>query len=183
MDLISIGGNGVIAVSYGALESAKSSLKRSKTINEEVSMGIRAVEGKLEIDIGSSRIRAVEDNLESYCRRINRVQTSIDGMINKIDKIGKTCREVDSRCAAKIRGITAGSSVSSGSSIWSWFEEHPIVGNVIGALGDGIVIAGTIAAVVVAGPEVLGVAAVVGVVFAVNGLINEGVKIYNNVTS
>ncbi len=189
-----MGGNGVIAVDYKQLDNAKSNLQKAKSRNSDALRSIKSAQLKLEIDIDSSRIRAVEDNLEGYYRKLNTIQTSIDTAINKIDKIEKTTREVDKRCADRIRGIgTEGSGNKQGgilggiegliSDVEKEFDDHPIIGDIGMAIIDGAVIIGTAAAVIIGGPEILGVGLVVGTVFAANSLINEGVKIYNNVTS
>ena len=189
-----MGGNGVIAVDYRALDNAKRELQKAKARNADAVRSIKSAQLKLEIDIDSSKIRAVEDNLESYYRKLNTIQTSIDTAINKIDKIEKTTREVDKRCADRIRGIgTEGSGNKQGGILGGIegliseeekeFDDHPIIGDIGMAIIDGAVIIGTAAAVIIGGPEILGVGLVVGTVFAANSLINEGVKIYNNVTS
>jgi DNA-binding ferritin-like protein (Dps family) len=104
LNLISLG-SGVVAISFGEMDSVKSNLKKARDKSDTVKRSINNAKLKLQADKGSSRIRAAEDELENYYRRITRTQQNLNDMVTKIGKIEQKFKDVDKQCAERIRAI------------------------------------------------------------------------------
>ncbi|WP_207721051.1 hypothetical protein, partial [Clostridium gasigenes] len=143
--------------------------------------------------------------------------TSVEKIIKDVDYIVRRFKEVDSRCANRVKSIgqgykiqasiskignslmSMGNNVVGGvttffqngvsaiksmcSSVSTWFGEHPVVGNIISGVLNGLAIVGCGLAIVAEAPVIAVVGAVVGIALAANSLIDDGVKIYNNINN
>ncbi|GAA0086266.1 hypothetical protein UT300007_27050 [Clostridium sp. CTA-7] len=228
MSTISLGGSGIIGISYGETSLLKSNLLRAKERRDSAASNANSAKMKLQVNGSSGRIRVEADNLQSYYSSIKNNNAKIDKVIRDIDYIVRRFKEVDSRCANRIKSIGRGYKVRSGiskignslisfgnkvfngissffndgmnaiksmgSSVKNWFsskytavtgwlDSHPIVGNTASFALNALAVVGAGATLFFGGPVIAVVGAVIGGALALNGLIDDGTKIYNNVAN
>jgi hypothetical protein len=114
LSTISLGGSGIIGISYGETSLLKSNLLRAKERRDSAASNANSAKMKLQVNGSSGRIRVEADNLQSYYSSIKNNNAKIDKVIRDIDYIVRRFKEVDSRCANRIKSIGRGYKVRSG---------------------------------------------------------------------
>jgi hypothetical protein len=106
----------VIGISYGEMNSIKSNLRRANDMLMQSQSKINSARLKVQVDRGSSRLRVSEEQLNDLYRNAAKRKTKIDKLCNNIDITIRKFKEVDARCAARIRAI--GKSADPNKSLW-----------------------------------------------------------------
>jgi hypothetical protein len=106
----------VIGISYGEMNSIKSNLRRANDMLMQSQGKINSARLKVQVDRGSSRLRVSEEQLNDLYRNAAKRKTKIDKLCNNIDITIRKFKEVDARCAARIRAI--GKSADPNKSLW-----------------------------------------------------------------
>ena len=226
MSTISLGRSGIVGISYSETSLLKSNLMRANERINSASNNVNSAKVKLQVNGKSGRIRVESDNLQSYYRSLKSNNSKIEKIIRDIDYIVRRFKEVDSRCASRIRAINRGYKVQSSiskienslitlgnkaftrasnflkegkailqsitkpvknffgtmyKSVTGWFHRHPVVGSAISFGLNVLAVVGSVVTIAAGGPIIAIVGAAVGGVLALNGLIDDGTRIYNNV--
>jgi hypothetical protein len=106
----------VIGISYGEMNSIKSNLRRANDMLMQSQSKINSARLKVQVDRGTSRLRVSEEQLNDLYRNAAKRKTKIDKLCNNIDITIRKFKEVDARCAARIRAI--GKNSDPNKSLW-----------------------------------------------------------------
>jgi hypothetical protein len=112
----------VIGISYGEMNSIKSNLRRANDMLMQSQSKVNSARLKVQVDRGSSRLRVSEEQLNDLYRNAAKRKTKIDKLCNNIDITIRKFKEVDSRCAARIRAI--GKSYDKDKSLWERIKSY-----------------------------------------------------------
>ena len=113
MSTISLGRSGIVGISYSETSLLKSNLMRANERRNSASNNINSAKVKLQVNGRSGRIRVETDNLQSYYSSLKSNNSKIEKIIRDIDYIVRRFKEVDSRCASRVRAISKGYKVQS----------------------------------------------------------------------
>lgn len=113
MSTISLGRSGIVGISYSETSLLKSNLMRANERRNSASNNINSAKVKLQVNGRSGRIRVETDNLQSYYSSLKSNNSKIEKIIRDIDYIVRRFKEVDSRCASRVRAISRGYKVQS----------------------------------------------------------------------
>ncbi|MDU7364262.1 hypothetical protein [Clostridium sp.] len=113
MSTISLGRSGIVGISYSETSLLKSNLMRANERRNSASNNINSAKVKLQVNGRSGRIRIESDNLQSYYSSLKSNNSKIEKIIRDIDYIVRRFKEVDSRCASRVRAISKGYKVQS----------------------------------------------------------------------
>ena len=113
MSTISLGRSGIVGISYSETSLLKSNLMRANERRNSASNNINSAKVKLQVNGRSGRIRVETDNLQSYYSSLKSNNSKIEKIIRDIDYIVRKFKEVDSRCASRVRAISKGYKVQS----------------------------------------------------------------------
>ena len=228
MSTISLGRSGIVGISYSETSLLKSNLMRANERRNSASNNINSAKVKLQVNGRSGRIRVETDNLQSYYSSLKSNNSKIEKIIRDIDYIVRKFKEVDSRCASRVRAISrsykvqsfiskignslisfgnkvfngvssffkdginiiksiynsASNSVGSAyRSVTDWFDRHQLAGNIISFGLNALAVIGAGVTLVAGGPVIVVVGAVLGGALALNSLLDDGTKIYNNISN
>ena len=228
MSTISLGRSGIVGISYNETSLLKSNLMRANERRNSASNNINSAKVKLQVNGRSGRIRVETDNLQSYYSSLKSNNSKIEKIIRDIDYIVRKFKEVDSRCASRVRAISrsykvqsfiskignslisfgnkvfngvssffkdginiiksiynsASNSVGSAyRSVTDWFDRHQLAGNIISFGLNALAVIGAGVTLVAGGPVIVVVGAVLGGALALNSLLDDGTKIYNNISN
>ncbi|MDB1944017.1 hypothetical protein PMY37_07195 [Clostridium tertium] len=228
MSTISLGKSGIVGISYSETSLLKSNLMRANERRNSSSNNINSAKVKLQVNGRSGRIRIESDNLQSYYSSLKSNNSKIEKIIRDIDYIVRKFKEVDSRCASRVRAIgkdykvqsfiskignslisfgnkvfngvssffkdginiiksiynSASNSVGSAyRSVTDWFDRHQLAGNIISFGLNALAVIGAGVTLVAGGPVIVVVGAVLGGALALNSLLDDGTKIYNNISN
>ncbi|QLY81941.1 hypothetical protein [Clostridium intestinale] len=103
MATLNMGNSNIIGISYNEMNKMKSNLKRSQQMLETSQRNVSTARVQLQVDRG--RLRATEDSLSSIYTEASKRKTKIDKMCSNIDYTIRRFKEVDSRCAQRIKSI------------------------------------------------------------------------------
>lgn len=226
MSTISLGRSGIVGISYSETSLLKSNLMRANERRNSASNNINSAKVKLQVNGRSGRIRVETDNLQSYYSSLKSNNLKVEKIIRDIDYIVRRFKEVDSRCASRIRAISRGykvkssiskignslisfgnkvfngvssffkdginiiksiyNSISNGvewtyRSVTDWFDRHPLARSIASFGLNALAVVGAGVTILAGGPVIAVVGAVLGGALALNGLIDDGTRIYNNV--
>jgi hypothetical protein len=112
----------VIGISYGEMNSIKSNLRRANDMLMQSQSKVNSARLKVQVDRGSSRLRVSEEQLNDLYRNAAKRKTKIDKLCNNIDITIRKFKEVDARCAARIRAI--GKSYDKDKSLWERIKSY-----------------------------------------------------------
>ncbi|MBS5885759.1 MAG: colicin E3/pyocin S6 family cytotoxin [Clostridium sp.] len=96
---------GIVGISYGETSSLRSNLMRSKERLNSGCSNTNSAKVKLQVSGISSRIRVESNNLQEYYNNLRNNSNRIDKIISDLDYISRRFREVDNRCANRIRVV------------------------------------------------------------------------------
>ena len=113
MSTISLGRSGIVGISYSETSLLKSNLMRANERRNSASNNINSAKVKLQVNGRSGRIRVETDNLQSYYSSLKSNNSKIEKIIRDIDYIVRKFKEVDSRCASRVRAISRSYKVQS----------------------------------------------------------------------
>ena len=113
MSTISLGKSGIVGISYSETSLLKSNLMRANERRNSASNNINSAKVKLQVNGRSGRIRVETDNLQSYYSSLKSNNSKIEKIIRDIDYIVRKFKEVDSRCASRVRAISRSYKVQS----------------------------------------------------------------------
>lgn len=113
MSTISLGRSGIVGISYSETSLLKSNLMRANERRNSASNNINSAKVKLQVNGRLGRIRIESDNLQSYYSSLKSNNSKIEKIIRDIDYIVRRFKEVDSRCASRVRAISKGYKVQS----------------------------------------------------------------------
>ena len=113
MSTISLGRSGILGISYSETSLLKSNLIRANERRNSASNNINSAKVKLQVNGRSGRIRVETDNLQSYYSSLKSNNSKIEKIIRDIDYIVRKFKEVDSRCASRVRAISRSYKVQS----------------------------------------------------------------------
>lgn len=100
---LNMGNSNIIGISYSEMNKMKSNLKRSQQMLETSQRNVSTARVQLQVDRG--RLRVTEDSLSSIYTEESKRKAKIDKMCSNIDYTIRRFKEVDSRCAQRIRSI------------------------------------------------------------------------------
>ena len=100
---LNMGNSNIIGISYNEMNKMKSNLKRSQQMLETSQRNVSTARVQLQVDRG--RLRVTEDSLSSIYSEASKRKTKIDKMCSNIDYTIRRFKEVDSKCAQRIRAI------------------------------------------------------------------------------
>jgi hypothetical protein len=112
----------VIGISYGEMNSIKSNLRRANDMLMQSQSKVNSARLKVQVDRGSSRLRVSEEQLNDLYTNAAKRKTKIDKLCNNIDITIRKFKEVDARCAARIRAI--GKSYDKDKSLWERIKSY-----------------------------------------------------------
>ena len=113
MSTVSLGRSGIVGISYSETSLLKSNLMRANERRNSASNNINSAKVKLQVNGRSGRIKVETDNLQSYYSSLKSNNSKIEKIIRDIDYIVRKFKEVDSRCASRVRAIGKGYKVQS----------------------------------------------------------------------
>ncbi|WP_286904278.1 hypothetical protein [Clostridium sp. UBA1652] len=103
MATLNMGNSNIIGISYSDMNKMKSNLKKSQQMLETSQRNVGTARVQLQVDRG--RLRVTEDSLSSIYSEESKRKAKIDKMCSNIDYTIRRFKEVDSRCAQRIRAI------------------------------------------------------------------------------
>lgn len=104
---------GIVGISYGETSILRSNLMRSKERLNSGGSNTNSAKVKLQVSRSSSRIRVESSNLQGYYNNLRNNSNRIDKIISDLDYISRRFREVDNRCASRIRAVGTKNKVQS----------------------------------------------------------------------
>lgn len=100
---LNMGNSNIIGISYSDMNKVKSNLKKSQQMLETSQRNVSTARVQLQVDRG--RLRVTEDSLSSIYTESSKRKAKIDKMCSNIDYTIRRFKEVDSRCAQRIKAI------------------------------------------------------------------------------
>ena len=100
---LNMGNSNIIGISYSEMNKMKSNLKKSQQMLETSQRNVSTARVQIQVDRG--RLRLTEDSLSSIYTEASKRKTKIDKMCSNIDYTIRRFKEVDSRCAQRIKSI------------------------------------------------------------------------------